>query len=395
LVVLALALGMLAAIPAASFGAAPTPPFNQCPAIGADTSCGILIVFNADGSITTYGDPTQGPYDGIDDTLLGVQNNSATTQTGVDLTSPLDIFDFDGDGICSGMFPGTPAGCPYDQSGYAGPNTSFTVNTPFTGRVNFPSGLKPGTSTYFSLENSATASQIAPGPSPQAAHLTLSPAAATNPTGAQHTVTATATDSGGNPVAGVTVVFTVSGANAASGSGKTDSNGRATFTYTGTNGGFDQISAFADNNSSGSQDSGEPSDKASKLWYATSANGAFVVGTNAAAASPVTFWGAQWWKLNTVTGSPGVASFKGFADMTASNPPKCGDRWTTRPGNSSNPPAGIPPFMAVIVSSKIDKSGPSISGDTRRVVVVQTNPGYAPNPGHAGTGKVVGEVCHS
>jgi secondary thiamine-phosphate synthase enzyme len=49
--------------------------------------------------------------------------------------------------------------------------------------------------------------------------------------------------------------------------------------------------------------------------------------------------------------------------------------------------------MAVIVSSSIDKSGPTISGDTVHMVVVQTNPGYAPNPGDAGTGTVIGQIC--
>jgi hypothetical protein len=49
--------------------------------------------------------------------------------------------------------------------------------------------------------------------------------------------------------------------------------------------------------------------------------------------------------------------------------------------------------MAVIVSGSIGKSGPSIGGNTVHVVVVKTNPGYASNPGHAGTGTVVGIVC--
>jgi hypothetical protein len=49
--------------------------------------------------------------------------------------------------------------------------------------------------------------------------------------------------------------------------------------------------------------------------------------------------------------------------------------------------------MAVIVSSSIDKSGSTISGDTVHIVVVHTTPGYAPNPGHAGTGTVVAVIC--
>src|SRR6266511_2787317 len=47
----------------------------------------------------------------------------------------------------------------------------------------------------------------------EAARLTLTPKTATNPVGTEHCVTATVTDAFGNPIAGVTVSFTVSGAN--------------------------------------------------------------------------------------------------------------------------------------------------------------------------------------
>jgi hypothetical protein len=49
--------------------------------------------------------------------------------------------------------------------------------------------------------------------------------------------------------------------------------------------------------------------------------------------------------------------------------------------------------MAVIVSSKIGKAGAAISGDTVHEVVVKTSPGYAGNPGHAGTGTVIAQIC--
>ena len=49
--------------------------------------------------------------------------------------------------------------------------------------------------------------------------------------------------------------------------------------------------------------------------------------------------------------------------------------------------------MAVIVSSSITKSGSTISGNTAHMVIVRTNPGYAPNPGHPGTGDVVAQIC--
>ena len=49
--------------------------------------------------------------------------------------------------------------------------------------------------------------------------------------------------------------------------------------------------------------------------------------------------------------------------------------------------------MAIIVSSDVDKAGSSIGGDTPHIVIVKTDPGYQGNPGHAGTGTIVGVVC--
>jgi len=76
-------------------------------------------------------------------------------------------------------------------------------------------------------------------------------------------------------------------------------------------------------------------------------------------------------------------------------PQICGGSWTSRPGNSSNPPDSVPPFMAVIASSSITKSGATISGDVPKIVIVKTNPGYGPSPGQTGTGTVVVVLCGS
>jgi hypothetical protein len=124
------------------------------------------------------------------------------------------------------------------------------------------------------------------------------------------------------------------------------------------------------------------------------AGGSFVIGDLTYAANPptVTFWGAQWWKLNSLSGGSGPAAFKGFEDQPAA--PTCGQNWTTDPGNSTPPPAGpLPPYMAIIVSSTVTQSGSTISGDTEHVVVVKTNAGYQGNPGHAGTGSIVATLC--
>ena len=49
--------------------------------------------------------------------------------------------------------------------------------------------------------------------------------------------------------------------------------------------------------------------------------------------------------------------------------------------------------MGVIVTSSTTKSGSKISGNTVHIVVVKVDPGYQPNPGHAGTGTVEAQVC--
>lgn len=122
-----------------------------------------------------------------------------------------------------------------------------------------------------------------------------------------------------------------------------------------------------------------------------STGGAFVIGDqNAAHGTHVTFWGAQWWKDNALSGGDAPASFKGCADSATAT---CGQSWTTRPGNSSAPPAALGDVVSVVVSSQITKSGPVISGDTVEVVLVLTDPGFEADPGHAGSGTVIGIVC--
>jgi CSLREA domain-containing protein len=129
------------------------------------------------------------------------------------------------------------------------------------------------------------------------------------------------------------------------------------------------------------------------IVYGLATGGAFVVGDKSATGS-VFFWGAQWaqWaKNNSLSGGTAPSSFKGFVD--GATLPACGFNWTTDPGSSSHPPATIPAYMAVIVSSSITQSGSLVSGNAVHVVIVKTKPGYAPDPGHPGTGTVVAVIC--
>lgn len=120
--------------------------------------------------------------------------------------------------------------------------------------------------------------------------------------------------------------------------------------------------------------------------------GAFAIGDSSASA--VYFWGAQWSSHNTLSGGAAQPSFKGFAQtFTPAGDPACGSSWTTAPGNSPPPPATVPSYVAVVEASHVTKNGSTISGDTTRVVIVKTNPGYGPDPSQVGTGTIVATLC--
>ncbi len=140
-----------------------------------------------------------------------------------------------------------------------------------------------------------------------------------------------------------------------------------------------------------------PSADATKrvIIFAFPSRGIFVLGdqTVAAAPSSVTFWGAQWAAPNTLSGGAVPSAFKGFADNPSSKAPVCGGTWTTSPGNSSSPVGSLPAYMGTAVSSTIAKNGSTISGNITKIVVVITAPGYAPNPGHPGTGTIIATYC--
>ena len=194
-------------------GTSTTAPFNECPQIGYDASCGLLIVVSNNGeqvlqdnnnqaSGVTPNAGQQMPFDNIDDTLVGIVNTSSKPLFGIQLSgssTSTPIFGFEGDGVCTyatggsntnGTGGGGPVGgageppagytgdsyCNAEQlagsanaagpdpngSDYQGPTTTFSnisADTT-TGVVNFAGGLAPGQSTYFSLEDSLASNQV-------------------------------------------------------------------------------------------------------------------------------------------------------------------------------------------------------------------------------------------
>ena len=221
--------------------------------------------------------------------------------------------------------------------------------------------------------------------------LSLTPPTQTHVVGTTATLTATFTNSCGQPLSNVAVNFAAqSGPNAAqTGSGVTDASGQATVSYASLVIGTDSWTAFVDNLAGRIN-----SNPATVIWVALAAGaGAFVIGDNEINDGSVYWWGAQWWKKDPLSTGLAPASFKGYENGNLS--PWCGQTWTTRPGNSPHPPASVPSTMAVIVASHITKNGPVISGDIVAIVLVHTNAGYGPNPGHPGTGTIVGTLCGS
>jgi hypothetical protein len=137
---------------------------TTCPAIGFANDCNLILTVNSNLTITATV-TTELPYDGVEDQLVGVVNNSQTTITSINLSGG-NIFGFDGDGAGnpgSGCVvkssPPNPCftGGPFDQTGYAGPGTSFTNSDSDNGTVFFNPGIAPGGTAWFSLEEQASA----------------------------------------------------------------------------------------------------------------------------------------------------------------------------------------------------------------------------------------------
>ena len=194
----------------------PSPPFTQCPAIDQDKSCQYLIVISSSGT-SVLNDSSQGAYEGTEDTLIGIQNNTSQPIAKLPLSAPANggegLFHFEADGLCDPgsapvpagcqPAPGAPAGTKCDgsaglncsfpppagepanytdalstntevtmpwpngdkQSGYEGPTSWFSgISADETaGTVNFSPPIPAGGSTYVSLESPPGTNSITVG----------------------------------------------------------------------------------------------------------------------------------------------------------------------------------------------------------------------------------------
>jgi len=128
-----------------------------------DTSCGYLIdVTSIEPGVapSVRRDATQPPYDGEDDALVAVQNDTTSQLDSIHIGvagSRDKLMNFDGDGLCSEKISPKPAECPFGPGlsnpfDYQGPDTEILPESGDAGEVFFPEPLQPGQSTYFSLE---------------------------------------------------------------------------------------------------------------------------------------------------------------------------------------------------------------------------------------------------
>jgi hypothetical protein len=103
------------------------------------TGCDTLLTVNPNGSLSiTF--PSLAPYDGSDDNLVGIINNSSTPVSAVTLSGGSNpIFAFEGDGIDT-FVPGSNAS---DTTTYGGPDAFFTgINSAETaGTVDFVTAI--------------------------------------------------------------------------------------------------------------------------------------------------------------------------------------------------------------------------------------------------------------
>ena len=150
------------------------------PSYGNDTAGPtILITVTDSGTTVSAGPSNQGPYDGVEDTYLGVINDSSSNVSTLGVvTSTLPIYGFDGDGLGSFPYNAPTNSTDTSDGNYGGPDTYFVgINAAQdSGTVDFVRALAagngscnvsattarglPACATFFSLEETIPFSSI-------------------------------------------------------------------------------------------------------------------------------------------------------------------------------------------------------------------------------------------
>jgi hypothetical protein len=141
-------------MPAAALAGTICPSFVGDPILNA-TGCNDIIIVNFPSTITyIYPEPFH-PFDGLDDQLVGVINNTDSPISSIMLSNIRAIFAFDLDGIDTFGIAGNPLDVANGNTGYGGGNAYFTgINAAKTsGTVNFVIPIMAGSTSYFSVED--------------------------------------------------------------------------------------------------------------------------------------------------------------------------------------------------------------------------------------------------
>ena len=258
------------------------PASGQSASIECDADTGTL-------TYTAHGVAT-GPYPGVFDEHGEVLFDPATgivhavqvdftissslgEVTGTKYLPPQDVTDLLGGPVfVAQCFPDPTSGDPVTGSTYNFFGNTCWVATLPTGTdagISYETGTRNAHGTGFGEAFFSFGETIFPpevcGATPTM--VTLSPSAAVNTVGTQHTVTATVDNATGGPVPGVNVLYRVEGSVSVAGSCTTAANGECSFTYTGPAlPGADLIVACADTDNDGVRDPSEPCGEATKAW---------------------------------------------------------------------------------------------------------------------------------
>jgi hypothetical protein len=140
-------------MPAAALAGTICPSFVGDPILNA-TGCNDIITVSVSSSISYNHIEANHPFDGMDDQLVGVINNTDSPLSSITLLDQNPIFAFDLDGIDTFGIAGNPLDVANGNTGYGGGNAYFTgiSATKTSGTVNFVIPLKAGSTSYFSLE---------------------------------------------------------------------------------------------------------------------------------------------------------------------------------------------------------------------------------------------------
>lgn len=202
--------------------------YATSPAVSTEENLPIVTIAKGGPSVVNAGDTETNP--------LSLQNAGGATASSL---SVVDSVPSGGSGMVSGtpasLAPGASASA---SAAYPVPISQATGDLTDTAAVTWKDG---NGNPYGSLSSSFTTQvhNILFG-----ARLTLAPiSAGPNAPGTTQALTATLVDSHGSPIAGQVVHFTVTGANATTGTGTTDANGNASFSYPGANTGNDVAQA--------------------------------------------------------------------------------------------------------------------------------------------------------